>query len=414
MDSAQRKRTHDDLKGIVRGELLFDELSCVLYSSDASIFEVRPAGVVIPRDEEDVQALVRYAAEHQLALVPRGAGTGLAGESLGEGLIVDLSKHFRSIVEVKETTIRVQPGVVYHKLAKTLSAVGRRFAPDPSAAECTVGGMVATNASGPRAVRFGYTRDHVDSLRVVLDSGDSAVAQRRSRWPLVEPTTGRLEDIVSALVTLLEQNAEQIGQCRPRTPFDRCGYILHDLLVGDDLDLPRLLIGSEGTLGVITEATLRTIPLPLGRSVVLLGFGTLESALRAARLAVPSGPTACELLDRRLLRLARGEQMVAELVPPGAEAVLLVEYEGDSRPEARAKAQDLAERIQQRWKTWAFRPRAWLPICLAFRKCCNDTKPRHPSLCMRQRARCICGRSTIWAGRLTPGNCGPWQTTCMR
>jgi FAD/FMN-containing dehydrogenase/Fe-S oxidoreductase len=346
MDPAQRKRTHDDLKGIVRGELLFDELSCVLYATDASIFEVRPAGVVIPRDEEDVHAVVRYAAEHQLPLTPRGAGTGLAGESLGEGLVLDLSKYFRSIAEIGEATVRVQPGVVYQELVKKLAAVGRRFAPDPAAAECTVGGMLATNASGARAAKFGYTRDHVESLRVVLDSGDVAVARRRSRWPLFEPTTGRLEDIVSALVTLLGQHAELIRECRPRTPFNRCGYILHDLLAGDDLDLPRLLVGSEGTLGVITEATLRTIPLPKGRSLVLLGFGSLETALRAARLALPGGPTACELLDRRLLRLARGEQVVADLVPAGAEAVLLVEFEGDTPAEARNAARDLADQMR--------------------------------------------------------------------
>src|SRR5437763_3982807 len=134
----QRKRTHDDLKGLIRGEVLCDELTCRLYATDASIFEVEPAGVVVPRDEEDVQALVRYAGEHQLPLVPRGAGTGVAGESLGSGLVVDLSRHFRSILEVGAETVRVQPGVVYRDLARELARVGRRFAPDPAGEECTL------------------------------------------------------------------------------------------------------------------------------------------------------------------------------------------------------------------------------------------------------------------------------------
>src|SRR6516225_4930559 len=113
MDPPQSGHLIADLKGLVKGELLFDDLSRALYSTDASIFQVQPAGVVVPRDEEDVQALVRYAAEHHLALIPRGAGTGLAGEALGNGLVVDLSRHFRSIIDIGPETARVQPGVVY-------------------------------------------------------------------------------------------------------------------------------------------------------------------------------------------------------------------------------------------------------------------------------------------------------------
>src|SRR5437660_5342390 len=113
MDEPPRERIQDDLKGLIKGELLFDELSRTLYSTDASIFEVMPLGVVVPRDEEDVQALVRYAAEHGVPMVPRGAGSGLAGEALGPGLVVDFSRHFRAILEVGADTVRVQPGVVY-------------------------------------------------------------------------------------------------------------------------------------------------------------------------------------------------------------------------------------------------------------------------------------------------------------
>src|SRR5947209_4509019 len=132
MDPQQRHSIHDDLKGIVKGDLLFDDLARVLYSTDASVFEVMPLGVVLPRDEDDLRALVRYAADRRVSLVPRGAGTGLAGESLGPGLIVDLSKHFRAVLDVGSDTVRVQPGVVYRELTRRLAAVGRRFAPDPA------------------------------------------------------------------------------------------------------------------------------------------------------------------------------------------------------------------------------------------------------------------------------------------
>src|SRR5881275_2795545 len=175
VEPPQRERIRDDLRGILRGEILWDDLSRALYSTDASIFEVRPIGVAVPRDEEDVQALVRYAAEHNVPLVPRGAGSGMAGESLGAGLIVDLSRHFRSILEVGSDTVRVQPGVVYRDLNVRLAKEGRRFAPDPaSGAQCTLGGMLGNNASGARALRHGYTRDYVVTLRAVFDTGEAA------------------------------------------------------------------------------------------------------------------------------------------------------------------------------------------------------------------------------------------------
>src|SRR5215470_5384019 len=135
MDEQQRHHIRDDLRGLLKGELLFDELSRALYSTDASIFQVMPAGVVVPRDEEDVQALVRYAAEQQLPLIPRGAGTGVAGEALGTGLVVDLSRHFRSIVAVGSETVRVQPGVTWRDLNLSLARIGRRFAPDPASGD---------------------------------------------------------------------------------------------------------------------------------------------------------------------------------------------------------------------------------------------------------------------------------------
>lgn len=341
MDPPDREHLADDLRGLVKGELLFDDITRALYSTDASIFQVQPLGVVVPRDEEDVRALVRYAAEHQVPLVPRGAGSGVAGESLGTGLIVDLSRHFRSILEVGTDRVRVQPGVVYRDLEVRLAREGRRFAPDPaSGVQCTLGGMLATNASGARALRHGYTRDHVVSVRAVLDNGEAATVGREPRQ--APSQTGRLSAIVTAVADLVERNEEIIQSCRPRTAFNRCGYLLHDVLSPDQLDLARLLVGSEGTLAVFTEATLRTIPLPAGRSLVLLGFASLEAALRATQKALPTGPSACELIDRRVLGLARSsDPEVAALIPAAVEAVLLVEYESDTLIGAATAADEL-------------------------------------------------------------------------
>jgi FAD/FMN-containing dehydrogenase/Fe-S oxidoreductase len=347
VDEPQRGRIQDDLKGLVKGDLLFDELSRALYSTDASIFQVQPLGVVVPRDEGDVQRLVRYAAEHQIPLIPRGAGTGVAGESLGSGLIVDLSRHFRSILEVGEETARVQPGVVYRDLNNRLARLGRCFAPDPtSGVQCTIGGMLATNASGAHALRHGYTRDHVVQLRAVFNNGDAELVGLEPRQPALASPASRLGEIIKNVGGLLESNAGLVRTCRPRTRYNRCGYLLDGVLSPQHIDLPRLLVGSEGTLALFTEATVRTVPLPGGRSLVLLGFDSLESAIRAAQQAVPSGPAACELIDRRLLSLARSRKTdVKDLLPPEAEAVLLVEYQAEADPAARDSALRLADSL---------------------------------------------------------------------
>jgi FAD/FMN-containing dehydrogenase/Fe-S oxidoreductase len=348
VDEQQRGRILDDVKGFFKGELLFDDLSRALYSTDASIFQVKPLGVAVPRDEEDVQALVRYACEHQFSLLPRGAGTGVAGESLGRGLVVDFSRHFRAIVEVGETTVRVQPGVTLSALNARLAEEGRRFVPDPASGQvCTIGGMLANNASGAHALVHGYTRDHVDALRVILDTGEAAQATAEPLPLRADLGPSHWHDIVSALTFLLEQNTELIRDFQPQTRFNRCGYLLEGVYGGSALDLPRLLVGSEGTLCLFTEATLRTLPLPGGKALVLLGFASLEWALKAAQKAANTGPAACELMDRRLLSLARGSDAgkVAALVPAAAEAILLVEYEADTPAAARQAALDLADQL---------------------------------------------------------------------
>jgi FAD/FMN-containing dehydrogenase/Fe-S oxidoreductase len=354
VDEQQRIRIRDDLQGFFQGELLFDEVTRILYSTDASIFQVRPAGVVIPRHEEDVRALVRYAYENRVPLIPRGAGTGMAGESLGSGLIVDLAPSFREIVDVGNDTVRAQPGVTLEALNRRLAEAGRRFAPDPAAPVCTVGGMLATNASGSRLMAHGYTRDHVQALRAVLDNGD-AIDIAAEPWPMPAGTAAdHWHDILAVLAVMLEENRELIDAARVRTAFDRCGYQLRDVLTASHLDATRLLVGSEGTLALFTEATLRTVPLPGGRSMVLAGFAHLEAALRATRHILDTAPTACELLERRLLSLARGAGSgsvygsgAALWIDPAAEAALLIEYERDSLLEAEQAALELIQRLHR-------------------------------------------------------------------
>ncbi len=349
MDPQQRGRLRDDLRGFFKGEIRFDDLARSLYSTDASIFQITPAGVVSPRDEDDVRALVRYAHENAIPLIARGAGTGLAGESLGAGLVVDLSRNFRDIVQVGADTVRVQPGVVHARLNARLAEEGRRFAPDTGSTQaCTLGGMLANNSSGATAIRHGTTRDHVESLRVVLDNGDVADAVREPYLHDPDKTPTRFDEIRTALSQLLDENQLLITAHQPFTRFNRCGYTLDRVLHAGFLDLPRLLVGSEGTLGVLTEATLRTIPLPGGKSLVLLGFAAMEAAFAAVPGIVATGPAACEMLDRRLLSLAKGSETnrAAAMIPSSVEAVLLVVFEGMTGAQAEIAARNLVQMHQ--------------------------------------------------------------------
>ncbi|HZZ78476.1 MAG TPA: FAD-linked oxidase C-terminal domain-containing protein [Gemmataceae bacterium] len=342
------RRLQDDLHGFFKGEILFDDISRTLYSTDASIFQIKPAGIVVPRDEDDVCGLVRYAQDQGIALIPRGAGSGLAGESLGAGLIIDMSRHFREILEVGSDTVRVQPGVTWAVLNARLAETGRRFAPDPASGDvCTIGGMLANNASGARAIKYGYTRDHVAALRVVLDNGDVANLGRTLPLYGMRGLSDHLHDIITALSVLLEETRDVIRTAGPRTSFDRLGYHLEDVLSDETLDLPRLLVGSEGTLAMFTEATLRTMPIPAGRAVLLVNSSSLERALQTVQRVLATGPSACELLDRRLLSMARVNEpgFVSALISQDAEAVLLIEYESESPDGARRVAESLAERL---------------------------------------------------------------------
>src|SRR5436305_3315114 len=174
MDPAQRDRLRDDLRGTLDGEMLLDELRCALYATDASLFEVQPLAVIRPRTEADVQAVVRYAAEHQLPVTARGAGTGTAGAALGPGIVVDFSRFLHDILAVGGDTIRVRAGASWEQVAGRLAQDGRRLTVEPAgSATSTVGGIVAANAAGPRVARLGYPREQVVALQAVLDSGDT-------------------------------------------------------------------------------------------------------------------------------------------------------------------------------------------------------------------------------------------------
>ncbi len=349
----ERQRIEEDLRGLVAGEVRCDDATVQLYATDASIYEIPPQGVVRPKSTEDVTATVRYASATGLQVHARGAGSGLAGAALGRGLVIDFSRHMRRVLQLRSETVRVQAGVVHGELNRLLVTHGRLFGPDPAMSlVTTMGGVAATNATGSRFLRYGTPRDHVQEMRVVLADGtliDAGVHEVPTSRPVVaEVSTAndRLQTLVWSVAQLIERNRELIDSSTIHASVNCCGYQLRDVLTEGKLHLAKLLCGSEGTLAITTELVVGTELLPKHTGVALLIFDSLDKAARAAQEVLVLEPSACDLMDRRHLSLAREVDVRYELLIPGAaEAVLLVEYAGDTQDEVQAKLNDTVKLV---------------------------------------------------------------------
>jgi len=347
----EQQRIEEDLRGQIAGEVRCDDLFVQLYASDASIYEIAPLGVVRPRTVEDVVATVRYAAANKIPLHPRGSGSGLAGESLGRGLIVDFSRYMRRVISIDDETAQVQAGVVLDDLNRQLAATGRKFGPDPATSHVTtMGSVIALDAAGSHWPAYGSARQHIESLEVVLASGDLVqLSTHDIPAPDSNGNTEPLIPLLSSLNKILNNYADFIQSCQPRSLVNRCGYRLDDIRQQGRISLSRLLTGSEGTLGLITAATVRTCPLPTHVGSVLLFFESLEKAARGALELTPLGPSACDMMDRRHLSLARESDPRYELlIPQAVEAVLLVEHQADSAEELIARLKETVSQLQEK------------------------------------------------------------------
>ena len=353
----ERQRTAEDLRGIVAGEVLCDDPSRALYATDGSLFEVWPEVVVRPRSVDDVAATVRWAAARGMPVHARGAGTSLTGDSLGPGIVVDCSRFLRRIVATTESSVRVQPGVVGWQLDDHLRQRGRIFGPDPAAAAVTtIGGMIGRNTSGSRFLRHGAVRGHVLAAQVVLGDGTVVELEPTAPAPLPGPAAEpgavvdpavRVRELAVEIDRILAEESATILAGQPRNRLSHGGYRLDDLRRDGLVDLPRLVCGAAGTLGIVTEATLRTDPADAAGAVALFLFDSLEKAGKAALILGALGPAACDLFDKRHLALARGTRVEFDLlIPPVADAGLLVEFVGPDAAAAEARVDDAIRRVQ--------------------------------------------------------------------
>ncbi len=346
----ERQRIQDDLRGLLKGDVRCDDVFLQMYATDASIYEIRPLAVIRPRTLADVVAAVEYASENHLPIFPRGAGTGLAGESLGSGLVLDFSRYMRRVLSTEPDRVRIQPGIVHAQLNEFLRPSGRQFGPDPAMSSVTtMGSVIAIDAGGSHWLKHGSARSHVISLQVVLADGQVLEIGNEplEAEPAEAPT--RRGQLVASLAELLTRRGPLIRERQPQSLVNRCGYRLHDILSPTHLDLAGLVVGSEGTLALITEATVATQPLPRHRSVALLLFDRLDNAAKAVLEIQPLAPSACDLMDRRHLSLARESIVQYDLmIPPETEAALLVEQEGDTLAAVRDKLAQIIDRVRRK------------------------------------------------------------------
>jgi len=319
-----------DLAGVIAGDILSDKLSRAAFSSDASIYQIVPACVVAPRDRDDVSAAVKYAGENQLAIAARGAGSGVAGESLCAGIVLDMTRYMNAILGAGEQgrTVECEPGVVLSDLNNYLAGFGRKIGPDPSTANrAVIGGCVANNATGAHSLQYGYIGDYVESIKAVL--ADGSIVEFAND---VEPASAKDEKVAALanqVLQLLSGAGDIIAEALPGTKRNRCGYMIGGICHGQRADMAELLAGSEGTLGIFTKLTLRTVALPAAKGLVQLEFDSMERMAKAVPIIVSSGASACELMDGRLMDMAR-QRMPAygDLLPVDCAVVLLVEHTG--------------------------------------------------------------------------------------
>jgi len=351
-----------DLRRRLRGDVEFDDVTLQLYATDAGLNQVVPLGVVSPRDTEDVVRLVEYCAGHGISIVPRGAGSGLAGGAVGAGIQVDFTRYMNRILEVAPdgSWARVQPGVVMATLNEHGRNYGTFFAPDPSSENyCSLGGMIGTNSSGARSVAYGGTIDHVLALQVVLADASVLEAESRPVERLVGPELVGPEQVRSGtlaatlphqVLPLIDAHQGVIRDSLPCVVKNCSGYrveaILEDTPSGQVAHPQRLFVGAEGTLGLVTEATLRLVPLPRRRGIAMVYFPSVFACGEAVPAILSLRPSAAEIMDARFLALVRRhDSRVDAMLPPRTDTALLVEFEGDDEGTVAQKFAELERQL---------------------------------------------------------------------
>lgn len=328
----------DHLRSFFRGEIIQDPSILDYYSHDGSIFEIKPQGVLIPRDVKDLRALMEELWQQNsrgdlLCVTPRGYGTDQTGSAIGPGIIISFPEHFGNINEIGSTTVQVEPGADFAKLNEVLIKMKHWIPLERQAMnQGSVGGMIANNAAGSQTIKYGQIRQHVKKLKVVLANGELIETRPLSHQELeTKKTQLNLEgDIYRAVADAVAKNRALLYRERPRTSNNASGYALWDVEKYSTFDLSQIFIGSEGTLGLIVEAELSFTRLPRYTAVLVGCFNNAIKLSKAVQMLLRRDPSALKLIDQRSLNIARKDfkGLIAKDLP---KFILVVEFDGDDR-----------------------------------------------------------------------------------
>ena len=340
------ERIESLLRGRLEGDVRVDGYTRHLYSADASMYRIEPLAVVFPRTEADVVTVVDIANQLDVPVLARGAGTSLAGQTVGRSVVIDFSRYMNQILEIDPLARRavVQPGVVQDQLNRAVARHGLMFGPDTSTSNrATIGGMIGNNSAGSHSIQYGSTIDHVLGLRAVL--ADGAVVDIAPVPPdAPADATHPLSRLRRGVEDILRRNGDALASLPPFWRHSG-GYRIDRVLAGDQLDLAQLIVGSEGTLAVVTQAIVNLVAAPAERVIAVGHFATTLEAVRATDDALAVEPASIELMDRKILALAAQRIEYAGLSrhlegDPGA--LLFVEICADDRAHALRRLDDLA------------------------------------------------------------------------
>lgn len=352
----------DELQNIIRGEIVDDSETLDKYSKDASIFEIQPKVVVFPKTVEDVKSTVKYASENNLSIIVRSAGTDMTGGAIGEGIILDVSKYLNKLIQVSQDSTIVQPGMFYRDFEAETLKQNLLLPTYPASREiCTIGGMIANNAGGELELTYGPINKYLKSLKVILADGNEYTFQSLTKAQLdkkiTQPRFNRGQKnfegkIYSDMFNLIKENKELIQQARPKVSKNSTGYDLWEVWDGKNFDLSKLIIGSQGTLGIITEAEFRLIRPNQYQVLLVISLPDLTELDKVVEAVLEHKPEAFECYDDQTLKLALDHawdlsknfkqnnrvaaffNLLSDKRKPLPKLVLLANFTSDSKDEA--------------------------------------------------------------------------------
>lgn len=350
----------DNLRSDLEGDLLDATFDRGRYATDASIYQMMPLAVVLPKSVTDIKKCIAFARTHGLKILPRGAGTSQNGQTVNNAIVLDNSKYLNRLLSIDEENMRctVEPGMVLDELNRLIKPYGLWFPVDVStSSRATIGGMAGNNSAGGRSIRYGIMRDNVVSIEAILSDG------RTTTFGPMKSTTQGLDDIVPKLLELGEQNRSEIEQRFPKVLRRVGGYNIDALLpetlsqrpgnlgTEDDINLAHLIVGSEGTLAYSTAIELKLSPLPTKKIMALCHFSSFYDAMDAAQYLVGLDPVTVELIDDTMISLARSiplfEKTVADFVSGDPSAILVVEFAEETHTDNLAKILDLKKTMAE-------------------------------------------------------------------